>query len=99
SATELAVTVTTPQGVGMVSFTVVSPVPSVAASSPAYATVGPAIRNSSYVVNTFDVNSYGASGSALSYSCTGKAGSKVLVCDEPSNDFRPGQGIRIVGAG
>ncbi len=42
---------------------------------------------------------YGASGSDTTGTCSAQAGSKHLTCSIPTNDFKPGQGIRLVSAG
>ncbi len=47
---------------------------------------------------TFKVSTYAASGSGTTINCTAIAGSKQLTC-AGDIDFRPGQGIRVVGGG
>jgi hypothetical protein len=100
STSQLVATISTPANLsGTVSLTVKDQAPNIPQSSPVFLPVSSAITNGDSGLSTFDVSSYGASGSPLTYSCSGAAGSDVLTCDQSSNDFLPGQGIRIVAAG
>jgi hypothetical protein len=73
--------------------------PALSISAPVQLFVSPTSAGTTQNLPLFGIDNYFASGSSQVYSCSGKAGSYVLTCDQPASDFNPQQGIRIVGAG
>src|SRR6185503_18669308 len=61
--------------------------------------VDPNVKQTAEAYSTFNVGDYFASGSATVYHCSGSTGKYVITCDGAPLDFRPHEGIRIVGAG
>ena len=100
SSSSITFTISPPPGAaGTLEVAVQSPLAGSSPSSPVDLFVSPLQSLSPGIFPDYDVADYFASGSAQSYTCSGVAGSTVLTCAQPTADFQPNEGIRIIGGG